>query len=161
MSGFSGSTCAQLLERIDFDFNDHRRIGRAARNFAGNLLSQKLASFANGFSGRERRRAGLLAAEGQVVVFDQNGVVEPGAMIVAAAAVDGIFFQPPPAGRGLASVVNSGLRAGDGIDILAGERGDARQAAEQVQDDPLAGQQVASIAAKVCQHGSGVTASPS
>src|SRR5262245_35646047 len=65
-------------------------------------------------------------------------------MVVAAAAVNGVFFQPPPAGRGLAGVIDARFCTGDGLDVLPRERGDSREAAEQIQYEALARQKVAS-----------------
>ena len=72
----------------------------------------------------------LVAAECQVVVFDEDGVVETGAVVVSAAAMDGILFQPPPAGSCFAGVINAGRCATNCFDVLARERGDSGKAAE-------------------------------
>ena len=61
-----------------------------------NRLGRRQVSFA--LLGRRQR---------QVVVLDQDRVEQTGAMIVTAAHADRVFFQPPPAGRRLASVVDS------------------------------------------------------
>ncbi len=64
-------------------------------------------------------------------------------MVVPAAAADGVFFQAAPAGRCFAGVVDARGRAFDAADILARERGDSGQAAEEIQQRPLAGEHVA------------------
>ncbi len=128
--GAFGKHLAELVDGIDFNFDEHGGIGRAARRFTGNLLGEEVAGFADGLGGGEGGLAGLLAAEGQVVVFDEDRVVEAGAVVAAAAAVDGVFFEATPAGGGFAGVVNVGFGPGNGIYILPGERGDAGEAAE-------------------------------
>ena len=69
-------------------------------------------------------------------------------MVVAAAAADGVFFQAAPAGRCFARVVDPRGRAVDAADVLARERGDAGQPAEEIQKRPLAGEHVAGRASE-------------
>ena len=127
MSGRSGSTCAKLLQRIDLDFDDHLGIGSSAREFRRPLAAAKNAfALRTASAGENRPPPCDFAAKGQMVVLDQDRVKEAGAVIVAAAAVDGIFFQPPPAGRRFSRVVNAGFGAGDCVDVLPRQRGDAR-----------------------------------
>ena len=78
-----------------------------------------------------------------MVVFDEDGVEQAGAMVAAAAAVDGVFFESAPAGRCFAGVVNAGGGAFDAADVLARERGDSGQAADEIQQRPFAGEHVA------------------
>ena len=85
----------------------------------------------------------LFGRQRQVVVFDEDRVEQAGAMVVAAAAADGVLFQSPPAGRCFARVVDPCARACDAADVFARERGDAGKSAEQVQHRPLAREQVA------------------
>ena len=99
----------------------------------------KLAGAADGVGGRQI----FFGGQGQVVVLDEDGVEQAGAMVVAAAAADGVLFQPPPAGRGFARVVDARAGAFDAADVLARERGDAGEAAEKIQQRPLAGEHVA------------------
>src|SRR5262249_32731906 len=100
---------------------------------------QKSLRSADGVGRCEAATALLVATERQVIVLDENGVVETGAMIGAAAAMDGVFFEASPAGRGFSCVVKTCLRAGDRFDVLPCQRRDPRQATEQVKDRPLAG----------------------
>lgn len=59
-------------------------------------------------------------------------------MIGAPAAQHSVFFERPHAGNRLARIENAGLRAPNGVDIFAGERGDATQVLHQVQNDAFA-----------------------
>ena len=96
-----------------------------------------------------------------MVVFDEDGVEQAGAMVAAAAAVDGVFFEPAPAGRCFAGVVNMGRGAFDAADVLARERGDSGQAADEIQKRPLAGEHVAGGACEFGEELPAATSSPS
>src|ERR1019366_8887032 len=53
--------------------------------------------------------AGLAAAEGDVVVLDQDSVLQVVAVVVAAAAADGVLVEDAQAGDGFAGVEDAGL----------------------------------------------------
>ena len=78
-----------------------------------------------------------------MIVLDQHGFAQSAAVVPAAAAAHGVFFQPPPAGRGLAGVEDAGFRVGHQIDVLPRQRGDAREASQQIQQRPFGGEQTA------------------
>ncbi len=96
-----------------------------------------------------RERRGKAAAEGDVVVLDQDAVLQVEAVVEAAAAADGVFIERAQAGDGLAGVEDFGLRlhGGDGADVLVGERGDAGHALHQVEDDALGGEDAGGVGA--------------
>ena len=73
------------------------------------------------------------ACRGEVVVFGHDGVGEGEAVVLAAAAADGVTLDEAEAGGGLAGVYNAALRAGDLGDISGGEGGDAAEALEKVE----------------------------
>jgi hypothetical protein len=75
-----------------------------------------------------------------VVVLDQDRIVEPEAMIEAAAAAHRVFLERAQAGRGLAGAADAQSSAGGMADIIGGERGDAGQPADKVQGGALTGQ---------------------
>ena len=100
---------AQLLERIDLDLD----------------LDQ--------MSGAARARsstARIAAGDRDMVVLDQHGVVQPEAMIEAAAAAHRIFLQRAQAGRGLAGAADAHVGAGDAAHEFMRGRRDAGQMAE-------------------------------
>ena len=109
----------ELIERIHFDLDDHRRRGVRSR-----LLPEEAAGQPDGLGGRVAegigcsRRRRRLRTEGQVVVLDEDGLEQAGAMVPTAAAADGVFFQPAPAGGGFAGIVDSCLGSGDRIDVF-------------------------------------------
>ena len=119
--GTGGKHIIELIEAVDFDFDEH-----VLGHVLGIEFCQEFASPADGAGGRQI----LFGRQRQVVVFDQNRIEQAGAMVMAAAAADGVFFQSPPAGRCLSCVVNAGLRACDAADILTRKCGDAGKAAE-------------------------------
>ena len=80
------------------------------------------------------------AGDRDVVVLDQDRIVEPEAVIEAAAAAHGIFLERAQARRGLAGAADAQLRAGGMAHIIGGERGDAGQPADEIQRGALAGQ---------------------
>ena len=84
---------------------------------------------------------------GEVVVFDQQAIVKPHAVVDAAAGAYGIFFQKPPAGSGFAGVVNAGGGAGGRQNVSVSEGGNAGEALEEVEDDALGGEERAHGAA--------------
>ena len=131
----------ELLERVHLDLDHHARIAVLFDELPG--PDNRFGGGVNGDSPICADRENWDSPEGEVVVLDQHGLVEPAAMVPAAAATHGVFFQPPPAGRGLAGVVDAGVGVGHQIDVLAGQRGDARQTPEQVQQNPFGGEQSA------------------
>ena len=103
-------------------------------------LVQRVALDLDGKTGRPRARdrLGDRAGDAQVVVLDQDAVVEAEAMVRAAAAADGVLLELAQARRRLAGVEDRRAGAVDRVDVAAGERGDAAEAAEQVEREPLA-----------------------
>ena len=99
--GTGGEDVVELVEPVDFDFDD-----------AAVAASRWAAVCARKSRARRTASAGVMLFAGrqrQVVVLDQDGVEQAGAMVRAAAAADGVLFEPPPAGRRLARVVDAGL----------------------------------------------------
>ena len=107
-----------------------RRSSRAAVCAGGHRRGRTRWARRTASAGVRSRRRCRPRSQGQVVVLDQDGVEQAGAVVVAAAAAHRILFQPSPAGRRLARVVDPGRRAGNGVDIATRERGDARQPAD-------------------------------
>ena len=76
-------------------------------------------------------RAGALqhrrntAGDRDVIVLDQDRVIEPEAMVEAAAAAHRIFLQRAQARRGLAGAADTQLGASGMANIIGGECGDA------------------------------------
>ena len=74
-------------------------------------------------------------------------------MVDPAAAADGVLLEGPQAGRGLARVEDRDAGAGDRVDEATGERGDAGQAAEEVERGSLAGEDRPRGALDLGEHG--------
>ncbi len=53
-----------------------------------------------------------------MVIFDQYGIEQAGAVIVRSATSHGVLFQSPPPRRCLARVVYSGFGVSHALDIL-------------------------------------------
>lgn len=62
----------------------------------------------------------------EVIIFHHGAVVKSDAMVGAAARDDRSFFEETQARSGFAGVENACAGATDGVDVAAGERGDAR-----------------------------------
>ena len=75
-----------------------------------------------------------------VVVLDQDAVVEPGAVVPAAADGDGVLLEDAQAGGGLARVEDRDVGSGGGVHVAARQGRDAGQASEVVERGPLAGE---------------------
>src|SRR5262245_21399270 len=89
-------------------------------------------------AGSRRRDSGANASRGDdMIVLDQDGVEEPGAVVATTAAPHGILLEKAQPWRRLARIDNICTRALERIDIAARERRDAAHAAEEVQGDAL------------------------
>ena len=77
---------------------------------------------------------------GKVIVLDEHHIEQAEAMVVSAAARDGVFLETPPAGRGFARVQNLRVSSFDGLDELRGQRGDAGKPLDEIQRDALGAQ---------------------
>ena len=75
-----------------------------------------------------------------MVLLDQDGVVQTGAMIGAAAGRDGGLLERAQPGCRLACVENPRACPFDRLDALGGQRGDAGQPLEEVERGSLSGQ---------------------
>src|ERR1700728_1165560 len=90
---------------------------------------------------RSRKYFGDAAAERDVVVLDEDAVGEVEAMVLAAAAGDGVFVQQAQPGHRLARVQHFRFGALHLVDVAARDGSDAAHALHQVEDDALAGKQ--------------------
>jgi hypothetical protein len=171
--GFSGNPAGGLPAGQGFMRSTERRTS------AGVMLSRRMASapwarasssscagadfdldaLAEACAARARAKAPRdAAAEGDVIVLDENAGGEIDAVIGAAAAKDGVFLKGAQAGDGLARVEDAGVRALNGVGELARERGDAADVLQQVEDDALATEQDARVVANDGQHLAGMDA---
>src|SRR5271170_1281459 len=78
------------------------------------------------------------ARQRDVIVLNKDSVGEIEPVILSAAAAHRIFVDYAQAGCGLAGVENAGLGAGNGIDELASQSGNAAHALQEIQDYALA-----------------------
>ena len=85
------------------------------------------------------------AGERDVIVFEQDSVGEVEAVILPSAAADGVFVDHAQAGRGLASIENAGLGAGNCVDKFAGQSGDAAHPLQKIEHHSFARQDHASV----------------
>ena len=81
-----------------------------------------------------------ITQRGEVVVLDEHHIEHAHAMVASATAGDGVFLEPPPAGRRLARVENLCRRAFDGIHELRGQSGNTGQPLDKIQCDPFGAQ---------------------
>ena len=89
----------------------------------------------------------LKAAGGDdVIVFDQHGVEQAGAVVLSAAATNGVFFKCARPGVVLRVSAILALCAGNRVGIAPRQGRDARHAAHEVERDALGGQDCAGIA---------------
>ena len=121
----AASASSSCVERIDLHLDLHQMAGKGLG--AANRLADP-------------------AGDGDVVVLDQDRVVEAEAVVRAAAGAHGVFLQGAKARRGLARAGDPRLRAGDGVDIAARQRGDAGEMAEEVERHALGGKDRARVA---------------
>src|SRR5438105_1477725 len=70
----------------------------------------------------------------------------PGAMAVAAAATNCVFFEEAPAGSCLAGVEDRARKPCDSFNVLAGKAGDAAEALQEVQCGPLGREKLLAVA---------------
>jgi hypothetical protein len=75
-----------------------------------------------------------------VVLLQENGVEQPGAVVRPAARADRLALELPPSRRRLAGVEDRRPGAGDRVHARPRERRHAREPGEEVQREPLAGQ---------------------
>lgn len=76
----------------------------------------------------------------EVVVFDHDHVVEAHAVVGAAAAGDGVFFQPAPAWGGFACVEDFGGGIFDEVDVGFCGGGDGAESLEEVEGGAFGGE---------------------
>src|SRR5689334_19080085 len=79
-----------------------------------------------------------------MVVFDKDRIEQAGTMIVTTAAMNGILFQPTPAERGFASIVNTCAGAFDTTHVFARQRRNSAEPADEVERRTHAREHVAS-----------------
>src|SRR5262249_13161144 len=98
--------------------------------------------------GRDSRsnRVRLTCECGQVVVLDEDAVEEAHAVVLAAAAADGVFGQQPPAGQRLARVEDLARQAGHGVHVAARQRRDAAEVLKAIERGAFGGEDAAHTA---------------
>ena len=94
-----------------------------------------------------------------MVVLDQDGVIQPEAVVHSAAAAHGVFLQRAQARRGLAGVDDDGARPLHRLHIGARKSGDPRQPPEQVERRAFCGQKRAGVGVHAGEHGAGLSVS--
>ncbi len=82
-----------------------------------------------------------------MIVLDEDAGGEVDAVVGASAALDRVFLKDAQAGDGLAGVEDAGMGALNGVNIGAGEGGDAAEVLHQVEDDALATEEYACVVA--------------
>ncbi len=102
------------------------------------------------------QRGGDSAGGHDVVFLDQDSVIEPEAMVLAAAAGDGVLLRQPQAGQGLAGVDDARAGAGDGIDMKPRHRGGGREQLQEVQRRAFGGEQGAGAGLDLADHFAGL-----
>ncbi len=100
-----------------------------------------------------RDRGADAADRGDVVLLDEHGVEQADAVILAAAAADGVLLREAQARQCLARIEDARARAGDDLDECARRRCGARERLEEVQRRALAGDDAARRPAKLADDG--------
>ena len=118
-----GQDGVDLIQTVDLDL-DVRGV-RESRDRAFERLGERQAA------GGEHR---------EVVVLRHHGIRQRETVVVSPAVPHGLPFDRAQPRRGLAGVHDPRPRVGDGGDVPARERGDARHALHEVESDPLGGQ---------------------
>ena len=80
------------------------------------------------------------ARQSEVVVFNENRVVQPAAMVLPASALNSVLFQQTPAGGCLSGVVNARLFPFDQVnpfDVKVSQRSNSAQPAHEVKQRPF------------------------
>jgi len=130
-SGREGQEGFKLRERIDFDLDEGGWMASGSAQGAG---AGRRGSDNGGESGE--------GGAGDVIVFDEDGVVEADAVTEAAAAADGVFLEDAEAGGGFAGVEEAGPGCGgDAGDELGGAGGDAGETADEIEEGAFEGEE--------------------
>ena len=90
-----------------------------------------------------------------MVVLGHDGVGEGEAVVVAAAAADGVALEEAEAGCGFARVDDAGVGSFRFSDIGGGERTDSREALREIEGDTFSLQDAAGGPLDGCEHGAG------
>src|SRR5215469_3021818 len=128
-----------LLERLALDLNQKRVGSKSARAL-------------------DRSRYRTCGRD--VVVLDQNSAVEPEAVIVSAADPYRVFFQGAQPRVGLASVDDPRGGPCHRLDEPIGQRRYSGEQLNEIQRDPLAGQQTSQLARVLSDHHAGLNPRP-
>ena len=115
----------------------HARVERRAHLVERRALHLDLHAVRRALRIASRGRLTHPAGERGVVLLHEHGVVEPGAVARAAAGAHRLLLERAQAGRGLAGVEDPDACALDRPHVAGGERGHARQPAEEVERHPL------------------------
>ena len=134
-----GQGSAQLVQVLDFYFN------QITASIAGT----------HAFDGRPDAIGAV-----DMVILDKHHIVEAGAVVLPAAHTHGVFIDVAQAGDGLARVKDDGMRAGDGLDELVGECGNARHTPQEVQGGALTSQQPLAGTGDFDEQGAGLNVLP-
>src|SRR5688500_15860058 len=94
--------------------------------------------------------SGDASARADVVVLDEDGVIEAGAVVVAAADAHGVLLEDAMAGCGLAGVEDDCVCTLDGLSGTAAHSGYTREALEEVESGALAGENNVGRAGDAC-----------
>ncbi len=111
--------------------------------------------------GRRAMASAMSGGEQQVVVLDEHRVVQSHPVVGAAAAADGPLLGRTQARGRLAGVEDDRARARHGVHVATGQGRDARQSPQQVERQPLPGEDRPGPAPRSCRRRPGVTRSPS
>ena len=149
-----------LLHRSDIEVVDQHHVGEAAVQHLLKLrkrvdLDLDLDQMAGGSAGALQHRADA-AGNRDVVVLDQDRVVEPEAVVEAAAAAHRVFLERAQPGRGLPGAADAGLAGPDLAHIGSGGGGDAGQMLDEIERHALRRQHRARVAVDVHQRGPGL-----
>ncbi len=133
--GIGWQDTRQLLQGIDFDSDRHLFA------FDGRIcVLEKLTDFGDRQVGRVDE-----SSECQMIVFDEDGIEQAGAMIGSTTASDGKLLKTAPPRRRFPRVEDADIRTTDTCNKLGCVRGDATQSSHEIENRPFGGQYVSRV----------------
>ena len=87
-----------------------------------------------------------------MILFNKEGVVKADAMVVTAAAGDGVFLRGAQAGNGFAGVQKFDVGVSNQVGVFSTGGGGTRKQLQEVQCAALTGQQASGFSLQLEQH---------
>ena len=104
----------QLIQRVDLDLDLHKMTACGENPF-------------------DRRRNA--PGRSDVIVLDEDSIEETEPVVESAACPNSVFLESAETRRRLARTDNAGVRPSNGLDKMAGGRGDAGETLQEIESD--------------------------